>query len=249
MTFINFSDQVILLTGAAGGIGSAIARVCYGLGARLLLADFDGEGAMALASSLDPTGVRAKAIAYDASNPSDADAAVSACITHFGRIDHVVPAAAVYEEHSFATMSDEDWRRTISINLDGVFYICRRAIPHLPTGGTIVTIASDAAHEGCSPLHVHYGASKGGVLAFTRSLAKEVAPRIRVNTVSPGTIKTPMVEELLRLRGDKFLAITPAGRFGTAEEVANVVAFLCSEASSYIIGEAIHVNGGSYMSG
>ncbi|ATU95310.1 SDR family NAD(P)-dependent oxidoreductase [Phyllobacterium zundukense] len=249
MSFINFSDQVILLTGAAGGIGSAIASVCYGLGARMLLADFDFKRAGELADSLDPTGSRAKAIAYDASNSSDAEAAVSACLTHFGRLDHVVPGAAVFEEHSFASMSDEEWRRTISINLDGVFYICRRAIPHLPAGGTIVTIASSAAHEGCSPLHVHYGASKGGVLAFTKSLAREVAPRIRVNTVSPGTIETPMVDELLRLRGDKFLSVTPAGRFGTAEEVAKVVAFLCSDASSYITGSTIHVNGGSYMGG
>lgn len=242
-------DQVVIVTGAAGGIGSAIVRTFHQLGARLLVADYDGESVLRLSSSLDPSGERVRSITYDASNPSDADAVVSTCLAHFGRIDHVIPAAAIYEDQPFATMTDAQWRRTMSINLDGVFYICRRAIPHVSSGGTIVTISSDAAHEGCSPEHAHYGASKGGVLAFTKSLAKELAPNIRVNTVSPGTIDTPMVEEFLRRSGDKWLSITPARRFGTPQEVANAVAFLCSEASSYVTGQALHVNGGSYMGG
>ncbi|MFD1984320.1 SDR family NAD(P)-dependent oxidoreductase [Mesorhizobium newzealandense] len=242
-------DQVVILTGAAGGIGSAIARTFHRLGARLLLADYDEQSVLDLASSLDPAGERAVGIAYNASNPSDADAVVSTCVARFGHIDHVVPAAAIFEDQPFSTMTDEQWRRTMSINLDGVFYICRRSIPHIRPGGTIVTIASSAAHEGCSPEHVHYGASKGGILAFTKSLARELSPTIRVNAVSPGTIDTPMVAELLRQKGDKFLSITPAGRFGTGEEVGDAVAFLCSKASSYIMGQTIHVNGGSYMGG
>lgn len=245
----SLTDQVVILTGAAGGIGSAIARTFHHLGARLLLADYDQQSLARLASSLDPTGDRVVSVAYDASKPADADAVVATCVSRFGHIDHVIPAAAIFEDQPFATMSDEQWRRTMAINLDGVFYICRRAIPHIRPGGTIVTIASSAAHEGCSPEHVHYGASKGGVLAFTKSLAREVSPTIRVNNVSPGTIDTPMVSELLQRRGDKFLSVTPAGRFGTGEEVGDAVAFLCSSASSYIMGQTIHVNGGSYMGG
>ncbi|MER9390425.1 SDR family NAD(P)-dependent oxidoreductase [Mesorhizobium sp. M0435] len=243
------TDQVVIVTGAAGGIGSAIARTFHRLGARMLLADYDEDGVSKLASSLDRTGERVIPIAYDASKPCDADAVVSTCVARFGHIDHVVPAAAIFEDQPFGSMTDAQWRRTMSINLDGVFYICRRSIPHIRPGGTIVTIASSAAHEGCSPEHVHYGASKGGVLAFTKSLARELSPNIRVNTVSPGTIDTPMVAELLRQKGDKFLSITPAGRFGTGEEVGDAVAFLCSNASSYIMGQTIHVNGGSYMGG
>lgn len=242
-------DQVVIVTGAAGGIGSAIARTFHRLGARLLLADYDEQGISSLASSLDPTGEQVISIAYDASRPSDADAVVSACLARFGHIDHLVPAAAIFEDQPFATMTDAQWRRTMSINLDGVFYICRRSIPHIRPGGTIVTIASSAAHEGCSPEHVHYGASKGGVLAFVKSLARELSPKIRVNNVSPGTIDTPMVTALLRQKGEKFLSVTPAGRFGTGEEVGAAVAFLCSNASSYIMGQTIHVNGGSYMGG
>ncbi|MDX8502602.1 SDR family NAD(P)-dependent oxidoreductase [Mesorhizobium sp. VK4C] len=242
-------DQVVILTGAAGGMGSAIARTLHRIGARILLADHNEDATSRLSSSLDPTGERVISIGYDASKSSDAEAVVSTCIAHFGHIDHVVPAAAIFEGQPFATMTDTQWRRTMSVNLDGVFYICRRSTPHIRPGGTIVTIAGSAAHEGCSPEHAHYGASKGGILAFTKSLARELSPGIRVNAISPGTIVTPMVEEVLLQNGDKFLSNTPAGRFGTGEEVANAVAFLCSSASSYIMGQTIHVNGGSYMGG
>ncbi|WP_287206946.1 SDR family NAD(P)-dependent oxidoreductase [Mesorhizobium sp.] len=245
----NLQNQVVILTGAAGGIGSAIARKLHRSGARVVLADFNVESASKLASSLDPQGDTVLAIGYEASSSSDADAVVSACISRFGHIDHVIPAAAIYEDQPLATMTDEQWRRTMAINLDGVFFICRQSIPHIRSGGSIVTIASSAAHEGSSSGHVHYGTSKGGILGFTKSLARELAPNIRVNAVSPGTIDTPMVQELLRQEGDKWLSGTPLGRFGSGEEVANVVAFLCSDASSYITGSALHVNGGLYMGG
>ncbi|RVD39502.1 MAG: SDR family oxidoreductase [Mesorhizobium sp.] len=249
MTDNSLLDQTVILTGAAGGIGSAIAQVLSRLGARLILADYDGASVERVAASLDPEGERVAAIRYDASNPADAETVVATCLTRFGHIDHVVPAAAIFEDQPFATMTDEQWRRMISVNLDGVFFICRRAIPHIRPGGSIVTIASSAAHEGSSAEHVHYGASKGGVLAFVKSLAKEVSPHVRVNNVSPGTIDTPMVAEMLRKKGDIWLAATPAGRFGTGEDVGNAVAFLCSNAASYIMGQTIHVNGGLYMGG
>ena len=246
---IDLVGKVLLLTGAAGGIGSAIATTFHRLGARMLLADYDEAGVAALASSLDPSSTKAVAIGYDASRPADADAAVMACIARFGRIDYVVPAAAIYEDQCFSTMTDDQWRRTMAVNLDGVFYICRRSLTHMPKGSAIVTISSDAAHEGSSVGHAHYGASKGGVLTLTRSLARELAPDIRVNAVSPGTIDTRMVRDFMKRKGSEFLATAPAGRIGRADEVANTVAFLCSDAASYITGEAIHVNGGSYMGG
>lgn len=246
---IDFSDRVLLLTGAGGGIGSSIARTFLDLGARVLLADANAEGVRALAAELDSSGSRAVAKDFDASSPDDAGAVVAECIARFERLDYLVPAAAIYEEQSFVDMSDEQWRKTLATNLDGVFYICRRAIPVMADSGAIVTVASQAAHEGSSIGHAHYGASKGGILALTRSLARELAPRIRVNAVSPGTIDTPMVAELLRQKGPELLATTPFQRFGRPEEIAATVAFLCSDAASYITGEAVHVNGGSYMSG
>ncbi|MER9178264.1 SDR family oxidoreductase [Mesorhizobium sp. M0955] len=241
-------DHVVVITGAAGGIGTALAKRFYREGARLALADFNKEGVSKLASELDATGERVISVAYNATEPSDADRLVSKCISAFGHIDHLVPAAGIFESQAIANMTDEQWRRTMAINLDGLFYICRRAIPFIADGGTIVTIASGAAHSG-SPGHVHYSASKGGVLAFTKSLAKELAPKVRVNTVSPGTIDTKMIKEFMRENGASWIAKTPAGRVGTTDEVASAVLFLCSSASSYIFGQAIHVNGGSYIGG
>lgn len=244
----DLKDQVAVVTGAAGGIGMAIARLFFQAGAKLALADLDERGASRLASELDDTRERVLSVRYDATKPSHADNLVSACVTRFGHIDHLVPAAGIFEDQPFANMTDEQWRRTMSVNLDGVFYVCRRAIPFIRPGGSIVTISSGAAHAG-SPEHVHYSASKGGVLALTKSLAKELAPQIRVNTVSPGTIDTPMIDDYMKKHGAKWVSNTPAGRVGTVLEVANAVLFLCSGASSYTFGQAIHVNGGSYMGG
>lgn len=245
---IDFKGHVAVITGAAGGIGMAVARLFYQAGANLVLADYDERGVSRFASELDATRERVISVAYDATKPSDADTLVSECIDRFGHIDHLIPAAGIFEDEPFQKMTDEQWRRMMSVNLDGVFYVCRRAIPFIRPGGTIVTISSGAAHSG-SPGHAHYSASKGGVLAFTKSLAKELAPKIRVNTVSPGTIDTPMIDEYMRKNGTKWIANTPAGRVGTVLEVANAVAFLCSMASSYIFGQAIHVNGGAYIGG
>lgn len=241
-----FEGQVVILTGAAGGIGKAIAKKMFQSGARIAIADYDAVKLTQLAKCLDPDGERVIPISYDARRFTDAETVVSTCIAHFGYIDHVIPAAGIYEEIPIETMTDEQWRKTMSINLDGVFYICQRSIPHIRSGGTIVTIASGAAHQGCAP-GAQYAASKGAILAFSRSLAKELAPKVRVNSVSPGVIDTSMVSDLLNTRRSQLLPLTPAGRFGSAEDVANVVAFLCSEASAYITGEAIHVNGGFYM--
>lgn len=241
-----FSGKVLLLSGAAGGIGSAVAELFAGAGGSVLLADRDEAAAQALAQRL---GRQALPFRYDAASSRSANDAVAVCVERFGRLDYAVPAAAVYEEHSILTMTDEEWRRTLSINLDGTFYLCRAAIPHLADGGCIVTLCSDAAHSGSLPRHAHYGASKGGVLAFTRTLARELAPRFRVNAVSPGAIDTPMIEDLLKDHREAFLAGTPLGRLGTGREVADAILFLCSERARFITGQTIHINGGAHIGG
>lgn len=246
---INFSDRVLLLTGAGGGIGRAIAQVFHEAGASVLLADIREDAAREVARSMDPAGTRTMAMKYDAGRTKDAAAAVRACLERFGRLDYLVPAAAIYEDRSFLRMTDAQWRKTLSVNLDGVFYLCRRAIPVMPEGGAVVTIASEAAHAGSSIGHSHYGASKGGVLTLTRSLARELAPGIRVNAVSPGAIDTAMVADLMRTRGGPVLEAIPMGRLGSPCDVAAAVAFLCSDSARYITGQTIHVNGGSYIGG
>ena len=244
---MDFSARVLLLTGASGGIGAAIAQLFYQAGASVLLADVQEAPVRELARALDPSGKRTESIKYDASRPDDATAAVRLCLERFGKIDFLVPGAAIYEDQPFLTMTDEQWRKTLAINLDGVFYICRRAIAVMRPGSAVVNIASDAAHQGSSGEHSHYGTSKGGVLTLTKSLARELAPNIRVNAVSPGTTDTPMAQNVMRIRGKEILASIPMGRLATAPEIADTVAFLCSDAATYITGQGIQVNGGSYM--
>jgi 3-oxoacyl-[acyl-carrier protein] reductase len=178
----------------------------------------------------------------------EVDSAIARCEKQFGGIDFVVPAAGLFLERPFTMMSDEEWRNTIDINLNGVYLTCRRTVPLLRNNSAIVMITSLAAHRG-SYHHAHYASSKGGLLGLSRSLALELGPKTRVNAVSPGVIVTPMTDELVETRGAHFLDETPLGRFGQPEEVASVVAFLCSDASSFVTGETIHVNGGLYMAG
>jgi 3-oxoacyl-[acyl-carrier protein] reductase len=245
----DFSQRVLLLTGANGGIGRAIARLFVTAGAKLVMADIDDRDAAEFADSIGNGQSNVAVAKLDASNAKDVDQAIELCMRRFGRLDFLVTAAAIYEDQLLDGMTDEQWRRTIATNLDGVFYACRGVVSAIKDGGAIVNLASEAAHIGGSRGHSHYGVSKAGVLALTRSMARELAPRIRVNAVSPGTIDTPMVAKFLAEHGSKFVDAIPMRRLGQAHEVANAVAFLCSEAASYITGTTIHVNGGSYVGG
>ena len=242
----DFQEKVLVLTGANGGIPRAVARTFFDLGASLLLSDIDIERLSEFASSLDPSGARVFVVQQDACRSDHATALATACQERFGKADYLVTGAGLYRDQLAATMTDEQWRETIGINLDGVFYTCRAIAPLLRDGGAIVNIASMAGHRG-SYQHAHYAAAKGAVLSFSRSLALELAPRIRVNAVSPGLIDTPMVKPLLAARGDELLAATPLKRLGQPEEIARAIAFLCSDWASFITGETLHINGGLYI--
>jgi len=243
----DFTGLVSVVTGAGSGIGRETARYFHACGADVVLADLDEAAAEAAARALDPEGKRALAVRYDAGQPGAAGMLIARTVEAFGHLDHVVANAGIYTDEPAATMSDQVWRRTIEINLDGVFYLCREANRAMKEGGAIVATASAAAHMGGSLGHAHYGASKGGVLALVRGLAREFGPRLRVNAVSPGTIDTPMVADNRALLHPDVVASFALRRMGRPEEVASVIAFLCSNAASYVTGETILVCGGSYM--
>jgi 3-oxoacyl-[acyl-carrier protein] reductase len=245
-TIYDFSGKTLLLTGAAGTIGQAIAHRFHAGGANCVLTDFDLDTVSAFARTLDPGLTRTLALKQDVTEPADADRVAAEAAKRFGGIDALVTSAGIYRDALVEEMTDAQWQQTIAINLDGVFYTCRAAIPHMNDGGAIVNIASIAGHRG-SHAHAHYAAAKGGVVVFSRSLAVELAPRIRVNSIAPGLVDGPMVQNLLQLTGDKFIQATPLKRLGTADEIAGAIAFLCSDDASFITAESLHVNGGLYI--
>mgnify|MGYP001347076530 CR=1 FL=1 len=244
---IGFDGKVVLVTGAAGGIGRATCGMFHGAGATVVFADLDGEGASAAAAACDPSGATAWGIAHDTTRSDDTERVVAEVVARHGRIDVLVTAAGVFPPRPILELDDTAWRHVLAVNLDGVLYASRAAIPHMEAGASMVHIASVAGHRG-SAMHAHYATAKGGVLALSRSLASELAPMgIRVNAVSPGIIATTMTDGLMARKGDIILATTPMARMGTAEEVGGVICFLASDLASFVTGETIHVNGGWYM--
>ncbi len=243
---INFSERVLLLTGANGGISRAIATMFFNQGAHCFLTDIDEQGIMDFAQSLDPSGKRCVGMKQDVTLSRDADLVMEAVKEKFGHLDYLVTSAGFYRDQMIHSMTDTQWQDSLGINLHGVFHTCRAAIPLLVDGGAIVNIASMSGHRG-SFMHSDYAASKGAVLAFTRTLAMELAPRVRVNAISPGLIDTPMVVPLLDKQGPQLMEATPLKRLGRPDEVAGVVAYLCSDLASFVTAETIHVNGGLYI--
>lgn len=243
---LDFTGKTLLITGAAGAICRPIAALYLALGGNCVLTDRDETALAATAAELDPAGTRTLTCRHDVARPEEADAAMAAAVARFGGIDSLVTGAGLYRDAVIATMSDAEWRQSLAINLDGVFYTCRAAIAHLRPGGAIVNLASMAGHRG-SHTHGHYAAAKGGVLTLTRTLALELAPAIRVNAVSPGLIDGPMIQPLLAVRGAALMEQTPLRRLGTGDEVARAVCFLLSDWASFITGESLHVNGGLFM--
>ncbi|NPD21481.1 SDR family NAD(P)-dependent oxidoreductase [Alterinioella nitratireducens] len=246
----DFHDKIAVITGAGSGIGRATAAFFHACGARVVLADINAAAVEAAAVDLgDPE--RSAWSVYDATDPDAAERLVALALARFGRIDQLVIAAGIYERQNVASMSDAQWRRMMAVNLDGAFYVaraCARAMLASEAGsGAIVGISSVAGHQGGSFAHAHYGASKGGMLAFVRGLARDLAPAIRVNAIAPGWIDTPMVAETLRGSGEAKLKAIPLRRIGAPREVASVAAFLCSEAASFVTGESVIVAGGAYM--
>lgn len=244
----DFNDRVLVLTGANGGIGRETAKLFYEHGAQLVLADVDEKTIGEFGATLDPTGKRVATMAMNAADAKDAEKAVKLACDRFGGIDFVVPSAGVYWAHPVREMQDEQWRKLLSINLDGPFFICQRAIPALRENSAIVHVSSMAAHRG-SFYNAHYSASKGALVALTRSLARELGPKTRVNAVSPGVIETPMTVDLIQRRGAESVEQTPLQRLGHPREIATAIGFLCSGAASFITGEVLQVNGGLYISG
>jgi NAD(P)-dependent dehydrogenase (short-subunit alcohol dehydrogenase family) len=247
-------DRVALITGGASGIGAATAERLGREGTRLVLADIDTEGLEAAAARLGGPD-RALGVVTDVRSFAECERAVAVAIDRFGRLDILVNCAGVWVEGPTDTMTEADWNRVIDVNLKGTFGMCRHAIPALETtGGCIVNISSDAGLWGNKGAAI-YCASKGGVTVLTKALAVELAERgIRVNAVCPGDVDSPMIRYQAETFGggdpDKYLADLLAAypqkppRFIRPDEVAELVAYLCSERAAPITGAAISIDFG-----
>jgi NAD(P)-dependent dehydrogenase (short-subunit alcohol dehydrogenase family) len=247
-------ERVALITGGASGIGLATAERFARDGVRLVLADIDAAGLDRAVGGLGGPD-RVLGAVTDVSSFADCERAVAAAVAQFGRLDVLVNSAGVWVEGPTDTMTEAEWDRVIDVNLKGTFAMCRHAIPALEaTGGCIVNVSSDAGLWGNKGAAI-YCASKGGVTILTKALAVELAARgIRVNAVCPGDVDSPMI----RYQAETFGGGDPEGylrdlltaypqtppRFIRPDEVAELIAFLCSERATPITGAAISIDFG-----
>jgi NAD(P)-dependent dehydrogenase (short-subunit alcohol dehydrogenase family) len=238
------ADAVVIVTGGASGIGRACARRLAAEGARVVVADLDGQRASTVALGIGDS--RALGVAVDVRSRADCEAMVAEGLAAFGRVTGLISAAGVNQPpRTVAEMTEDEWQRVIDINLAGTLWTIRAVAPHLGPGSAIVTLASGGARVVRKGVAA-YAASKAGVLAVTKVAALELGGQgVRVNAIVPGFIDTEM--NRAKLTAQRRAAIersAPLGRVGNPDEIASVASFLLSADSSYISGDLIAVDGG-----
>ena len=243
-------NKVVVVTGAASGIGLASAKACHGEGAIVVLTDIDADAGR-IASRLLPS---SEFIALDSSNDSAWDGVLDSVLDRYGRIDALVNNAGIGIRKGIIETTNEEWHRMMSVNLSGVFFGMRAAIARMRDhgGGSVINMSSIAGKIGL-PLSPAYCASKGGVTLLTKSAALECAEkgwRIRVNSIHPGFVDTPLVQAAVKHMPDPTWGLQgliekhPMGRLGQPEDIAQGVVFLASDESSFMTGAELVIDGG-----
>lgn len=242
----DLNNKSVLVTGASGGIGSAIARKLHAAGAKVALSGTRQEPLERLAEEL---GERAYILPCNLSDMAAVEVLPKQAIETLGSLDILVNNAGITRDNLFMRMSDEEWQSVIDVNLTATMKLCKGALRGMMKSrwGRIINISSIVGATG-NPGQGNYAASKAGMVGMSKSLAYEVASRgITVNVVAPGFIATAMTDKLADDRKEAILAQIPAGRMGAAEDIASAVAFLASDGSGYVTGSTLHVNGGMAM--
>ncbi|HVP90385.1 MAG TPA: 3-oxoacyl-[acyl-carrier-protein] reductase [Terriglobales bacterium] len=244
-----FEGRVSIVTGASQGIGEAVALDLAAAGAAVVLVDVQKEKLEAVAAAIAAAGGRADVQPADVGDAARAQEIAEAALAAHGRIDHLVNNAGITRDALLVRMREEDWDAVLRVNLKGTFNFSKAVVRAMMGArwGRIVNIASVVGLMGNAG-QANYAASKAGVIAFTKSLAREVAARgVTVNAVAPGYVATAMTERLPEEVKKTFLEIIPMKKFGLPKDVVSAVRFLLSDDASYITGQVISVNGGMYM--
>ena len=246
---MKLAGKVALVTGAAQGIGKAVALLLAQNGADIVVSDINLEKAEETAKEIEAMGRKAMAIKVDVANSGDVERMVQTILERFGQIDVLVNNAGIARDKLILRMTEEDWDAVLDINLKGTFNCTKAVVRHMSRqrSGKIVNIASVVGEMGNAG-QANYSASKAGVIGFTKTIAREFAQRgINVNAIAPGYIQTPMTEALPEKAKEELKNMIPLERLGQPEDVAEAVLFLVSNASNYITGQVLNVNGGIYM--
>ena len=241
----NLKNKKVVITGGSRGIGYAILKEFYENNSKVLTIGSNLQNLENVKKDFP----NIKIIQLDLKNNLDLKEKFPKLIGELGGIDILVNNAGITRDNLALRMKEEEWRDVIDVNLNSVFYTCQLAIKSMikNKSGSIINITSVVGHTGNAG-QANYTASKAGIIAMTKSLAKEYAKKnIRLNCVSPGFIATDMTKDLKKEYQDELLKNIPINRLGSGKDIANAVIFLASDASSYITGETIHVNGGMYM--
>lgn len=246
------AGKVCLITGAGSGMGLEAARRFAAEGARVVAADLAGDAAKAAASAAQSAGGKAIAVAMDVSKEADCKAAVAEAVKAFGRLDALYNNAGIFpaDDHSVTDTDEKVWDRVYAVNVKGIAFMCKYGIPEIIAagGGSVINTASFVALVGCTVPQDAYTASKGAVIALTKSLAVQFGPRgVRSNAICPGPIETPLLTAwLLKEPAEKAKRLNriPMGRFGRSEDIVNLALYLASDESRWTNGAALVVDGG-----
>ena len=245
----SLEGKVAFVSGASRGIGQSIALILGKMGATVIGSATTPEGAAKISAYLEQNGLKGYGVALDVDNAEAIQETIKKVTTELGPVQILINNAGITRDNLLMRMKDEEWEATLRTNLTGVYQLTKACLRGMIKAkwGRIISISSVVGVMG-NPGQANYAATKAGVIAFSKSLAKEVGSRdITVNVVAPGFIQTDMTDQLTEAQQQALLQAIPLGRWGQVEEVANCVGFLASDQARYITGETLHVNGGMFM--